>query len=276
MNIIPTTPPDNFNSKPRVDFNKNNFDVLIWQKGYDVVHENAIVCPCKSKNSGNQSSCINCGGSGWLFVNAKQTKMVLSAMNMNTKYREWSQENIGSVSISALAEDECSFMDRVTVLDGNAIFGEVLFLKEYNSVFYWNSIYDIKEIAYIALYKSSLEGLKPLKYNIDYTYDKNKIMFLNTSIYYSLIDHAIEEQDISITIRYKHAPQFHVIDIPRETMQTSIIPSVDEAVNMPIHAIGRRSHYVIDAQNFDNTRIFRNDSNLTIGDLNPIKDNNCE
>jgi len=130
--MITVTPtPSQVANQGRADFVKSKFDDLIYQKGYDVVHEKALRCPCVSKNANQQSNCKNCGGSSWIFFNPTQTKMVIHSMNLNTKYKEWSQENIGTASISSLAETETSFMDRITVIDGEAIFSEVLFLKQY-------------------------------------------------------------------------------------------------------------------------------------------------
>lgn len=257
-------------STGRVDFVKQNFDNLIIQKGYDVIHEKSLRCPCVSKNSNQLSSCKNCGGSSWIFINPKLTRMVIHSMNLNTKYKEWSQENIGTASISALAEDETSFMDRITVKDGIAIFTEVMFLKNYNDIWYWNTIYNIKEIIYIGLFKTVDEPLLPLVYGTDFIYVDNKITFLTANIY---IDPLLDEQDISISVRYKHSPQLHIIDSPRETMQSfiNIAGAGEEEINLPVHSIGRRSHYVLDRQNFDNTRIVNNSIDLVYDNMNPKK-----
>lgn len=269
VTVTPTPAPVGKDS-PQANLIKGKFDTLIWQQGYDVIKESAIKCPCKSENTNQQSNCKNCGGVGWIFLNAKKTKMIMHSMNLNTKFKEWSEQNMGTASISCLAEDELSFMDRITTLDGNAIFSEVLFVRERDDVYFFNTIYNIKEVLYIGLFISTGEVLKPLIYGTDFTYSENKIIFLTASEY---IDPLVTEQDISIALRYKHAPQFHVIDIPRETVATFNKINGDEegAFNLPIHAIGRRSHYVLDAQNFDNTRVLNNNHEYSYTDLNPPK-----
>lgn len=268
MTIVTATPPIGVN-KSRADFVKSKFDTLIWEKGYDVILEKSLRCPCVSKNSNQQSNCKNCGGTSWIFVNPKKTKVVMHSINMTTKFQSWSELNVGTASVSALAEDETSYMDRITALDGIAIFGEALFLKNNDNTYYFATIYDIKEITFLALFVNTSVVLKPLIYNIDFTYSGNKIILLKPDDY---IDPLLTEQDISITVRYKHAPQFHIIDIPRETMQTfvNIAGSGEEEVNLPVHAVARRSHYVLDRQNFDNTRILDNSHNFEYNDLNPI------
>ncbi len=267
--ITPATPPLLAGKIPEANFDKNKFDALVWDKGYVVILEKSLKCPCTSKNAGGQqSNCRNCGGTGWIFINPKETRMVLSSMNLNTKYQSWSKENVGTASITALSEDETSFMDRISVVDGIAIFNETLFLKTFGSTYYWATIYDIKEILHLALFINVDTVLKPLKYGIDFTYVKNVITFLTASDY---IRPLLPEQDISIVIRYKHSPQFHIIDIPRETIQSfiTIMGEGEQKINLPIHAVGRRSHYVLDRQNFDNSRILNNSFNFKYEDLNP-------
>ena len=271
MQIEPQSTPSSINVA-RVDFIKNKFDALVWEKGYDIIHEQALKCPCVSRNTNQQSSCKNCGGTGYIFVNAIETKIVLSAMNMNTKFQSWSQENLGTASVTALSEDQVSFMDRITVKDGVAIFSESLFLKRFedssSTVYYFSTIYNIKELLYIALFINTNQTLQPLIYGIDFTYSENKIVFLTANSY---VDPQLEEQDISITVRYKHAPQFHIIDIQRETIQSFVKIGFEgeEKIDLPIHAIARRSHYVLDRQNFTGDRILDNSRRFTYSELNP-------
>jgi hypothetical protein len=270
MTVITQTPAPVGGSQGRVDIQKNQFDDLIWKKGYEVIHEKSLKCPCVSKHSNQQSNCMNCGGSGWIFFNPNKTRMVIQSMNMNTKYKEWSQENLGTASISTLAIDETSFMDRITVLDGISIFTETLFLKYFQTTYYWNTLFDIKEISYIGLFIGSDQILKPLVYETDFTYDGNKIIFKTIDLYFSSFDN--QQLDISVTVRYKHAPQLYIIDSPRETIQSFIsVGEGEEAVSLPVHSIGRRAHYVLDRQNFTASRILDNSKEFTFDSFNPPK-----
>jgi hypothetical protein len=269
MTTITTAPISGVNTS-RADFVKSKFDILISEKGYKVIHEKALRCSCVSRNGNQLTSCKNCGGSSWVFINPTETRMVIHSMNLNTKYKEWSQENVGTASISSLSETETSFMDRITVIDGTAIFSEAIFLNKYNSIYYWNTIYNIKEILFIGLFVNTGEILKSLIYGVDFTYSDNKIVFLTALNY---IDPLLEEQDLSISIRYKHSPQIHIIDSPRETIQTfvNINGEGEEVVSLPVHSIGRRSHYVLDRQNYDNSRIIDNSRVINYNDFNAPK-----
>jgi len=301
MTIITETPPIGID-RPRSNFVNSEFAVKIWQHGYNVLHETSIICPCKSKSTMQQSNCRNCGGSGWIFLNPKQTRMVIHSMNNSTKYQQWSQENAGTVSITAVEEEKLGFMDRITVLDGLAIFWEVLFLKEvfdsepslshseshsdsksksssqsytgfHEHFYYFNTIYPIKSILYLAVFIGSQNALIPLVYGKDFTYKGNKIHFITAEHY---INPAQGVEDVSVAIRYNYAPTYHVLDIPRETMQAGTQFGVNDTEvieNMPVHAIGRRAHYQLDAQNYDATRILSNDTTLTEADFNPPSTN---
>lgn len=273
MTLITETPPAAIGDK-RVDFVKSEFDDLIWKKGYDVIHEKSLTCPCASKNTNQLSNCKNCGGSGYIFYNPTKTRMVIHSMNLNTKFKEWSKENAGTASVSALSESETSFMDRITVIDGLAIFSEVVFLKNYaDSTYYWNTIYDIKEILYIGLFRESDQKLTVLKYGTDFTYENNKIIFITATTLYSDEVVGVENLDLSITVRYKHSPQLHLIDLPRETMQSfvNIAGEGEEVISLPVHAIARRSHYVLNRENFDNSNILDNSIYFKFEDFNPPK-----
>ena len=240
-------------SLPTVDINKSELDGVVWNKGLDVVHETALQCACKSKNTNYLSSCKNCGSTGWVFINPKKTKMVMHSMNLNTQFKEWSEERLGTASITALDTIELAFMDRITVSKGNSVFSESLFYRQADTDLFFYTVYDIKEIMYIALFDGVDNPFKRLILDMDYTFEKNVIRLDNK--YYDALK---TDQDLSITIRYKHSPQFHVIDIPRDIFISTIRYDNNKNVQLPIHAIGRRSHYVLTAENLSGTRLVDN------------------
>ena len=146
-----------------------------------------------------------------------------------------------------------------------------LFLKTFISglttTYYISTIYNIKQIEYLALFQSTSQKFKPLQYGVDFTYSENKIIFLTAENY--IPSKTVE--DISITIRYIHAPEFHVIDLPRDTIQT-ILKGDNQATSLPIHGIMRRSHYVLNRDSYDNTRLVDNSIDFVYENLNPAKD----
>lgn len=288
--VITKTPPTGAGG-PQANLIKSAFDQLVWNKGYEVIKEHCLRCPCKGKATGQQSNCRNCGGSGYVFINPTATRMVITSMNVSNQFKEWSEERVGTSQITCLQEEELGFMDRITVLDSKAIFSEVLFLKTMegadesvsvsesfsdsvpgHSVYYFSTLYDIKQILYLSIFNGTQNKFVPLRYDTDFTYTKNKIK-LTPSAAATYIDPFVTEQDVSATIRYQHAVQMHIVDIPRETIQTNVklgnVSNEEVGVDLPVHAVARRSHYVLDQENYDGTRINNNDHIFDYEDLNP-------
>lgn len=251
--IVQKTPPgtNHFSS----NFDKEGFETAIWQKGYNVIHEKALKCPCKSKNSNQQSDCKNCGGTGWIFINPTETRMIIHSMNRSTKFKDWTEENLGTVSISAMIRDELSYMDRVVITDSKAFFSEVIYPKKMsdsNTMFAFTT-YKIKAFFYVGLFVNVDSALTKLVEDTDYTFDGNKF-YLNESFFTD------ENQDTSITIRYSHAPEYHVLDLPRESMQSFSNGGgkQEELLDLPISAVAKRAHYILDMENIANSRLVDN------------------
>lgn len=239
---------------PRADLIKEEFDTLIQQKGKEVEVEKALECPCKSPSTNQQSTCKNCGGTGWIFINSRKTRMVLTAINIVTDYKPWSEELRGTVNVTCRAEEELSYMDKIRDVNGEAIFNEVLFFKKKGNVVFAYTTYSIKEVLYIGLFKGDEEPLQRLELNVDYSVDGNKLVLLNNS----LLGTDTGAKNTSFTIRYKHAPEFHVIEMKRETMQTFEWQGNEKLKHMPVSAIARRAHYQLKANNLLGDRLIDN------------------
>ena len=247
-----------FAQPPRADLNKAEFDNLVFQKGRDVYLETAIQCPCKSDVTNQQSNCKNCGGTGWVFINKRKTRMVLTAIDVVNEYKPWSEELRGTVNVTSHVEDELSIMDRITAIDGESIHNEVLFLRQKaNNVFAY-ATYDIKKVLYIALFNGENNKLDRLFNEVDFTIKNNVILFKNKNFHFDKVT------DNSITIRYIHAPQFHVIEMRRDTMQSFIWSNNREVnQNLPVSAIARRAHYQLSGQNINRDLLIDNSYDTT-------------
>lgn len=233
----------------RVDFDVRRYEEIISQKGVVVMIEKSIMCPCKTQSSSNQSTCKNCGGSGWIFTTAKETRMVIQGMGLSTDYKPWSEELKGMVKLSASATEELSFMDKITHLNAESIFSEVIYVDGLNEG--ENSTlmgYKPKEILYAAKFNSISTPLSLLVENVDYSIVNNT---------FTLLSHT-QETDISITLRYKHAPVYHITDFNRENMQSFVFTNKEELSNMPISAVARRAHYIPNMENISNNRLVIN------------------
>lgn len=246
---------------PRADLNKEDFDNLVYQKGRNVIHEKSLRCPCKSKSTNQLSSCKNCGGTGWIFINPKETRMVIQGMEISTQYKPFSEEEIGMIRISYNEKEQLSFMDRIVVLDGNSVFNEVLHFKKQDDMLFAYTSYNIKEILYCGLFVNDSTALTKLTEGNgsgQFSYENN-IVKLNSSFVQP------GEQDISITLRYYHSPTFHVVDVKRETMDSFEYKSGGERLGrLPLSAFAKRAHYMLQANNLAGDRLIDNSYNESI------------
>jgi hypothetical protein len=247
--------PANMNLFPRQDFNKDDFESLIEQKGYNVFHEKAILCPCKSKISDNQSSCLNCGGSGWIFLEKIQTRMLMFSMNSQTKYKDWSEDKLGTVSISCSDKDQISFMDKITQIDSDAIHKQIIYPILYEDKLFSYLNYNIKEILTCHLFINVNSKLKKLTIKDGDFTAENNVFYLNKKYYKG------EDKIIQISLSYRHYNTYHVLDITRDVINSFILNEQigkEESTKLPLAGIGRKAHYILDPAKFNETFILDN------------------
>lgn len=243
--IVPQTAPVVLESAIQSPmFRDDWFDELIFSKGVEVIHESAIACPCRVSGGSALATCQNCNGYGWLFINSKKTRMVMQSMNLATKYKEWSKENLGTVTLTSRSIDPISFMDRITVNESESIYQQVLYPSIISNDLFCFSIYDIVSIIEIFAFVSDVVKLKKLIANVDYTFVKNKITFDPS---YKTVE------NFTVSVRYIHKIQYHIIDLVKETRNqiTKTEFYADKNTKMPFSAIARRSHYVLDSADFN-------------------------
>lgn len=270
--VVISQTPANIQGQANPLFLEDAFDILVQQKGYDVIHESAIKCPCQSKDGGGAlGNCQNCGGTGWLFINAIQTRMVLQSINLSTKYKQWSAENFGTVTVTSRKVDVLTFMDRITVKDSESIHQQILRpqVESFTGKLFAWVIY--KPISIIDLFKfvSVNSVLVRLVEGVDFVKEDNKIIMSDSYI----------GQDLSLSIRYKHNIQYHILENTKETRNTrgTNTEGQDKVNVQPFTAIARRSHYVLDNENFLGTKILDNsyNANSVVRGLNfDLLDNN--
>lgn len=254
---------------PRVDLERNDFETIILQKGREVLFEKALQCPCKSKASNQQSNCKNCGGSSWIFINPKKTRMIVTGVSVTTDYKPWSEESRGMVNVSCSDTEQLTFMDRISLLDANAIHQEVLFFKKSsNDEWFAFSSYPIKKVLYAGLFDTVSTKLLRLR-DSELTLNRNVVkldpVFANENT---------KDDELSITVRYYHAPVYYVMEMKRETMQSFKFQDGKEVLqNLPLSGIARRSHYVLDPIKVDGTGLL--DNSYSEGSCEPIPVVDC-
>ena len=127
---IPVTPPS-LVLEPVVKFRREAFEATIWTKGYRVYVEKAVRCPCEGQIKNALSSCTNCHGVGYFFINPIETMALTTSINRDTVYKEWSPELIGNISISLRDDltENLSFYDKITFMDKHGFHSEILTVR---------------------------------------------------------------------------------------------------------------------------------------------------
>lgn len=241
----------NLQGQADVKLRKNDFNANVWNKGTDVFVEKAMRCPCKPEGDQPLSSCLNCGGMGWFFIQKRTTKMLIqSADSKWTFSKQWSEELQGTVRVTALERENLTNMDRITIRSGISYFTQPIHLQ-YNTIekcFVGRAFYEILQITEAFLFVDEKQPLQRLAYNKDYTY-KGNTLFIDKSAFVT----SNENRSITISIRYAHNPQYHVVNMNREYITQVQRSFEDGRLNddkFPAHAMAQKAHYCFDQLNY--------------------------
>lgn len=260
---------------PRQDLIRADFEKLIWERGRRVIIQPALVCPCKSTSTNQLSDCKNCGGSGFIFYNPRSTRIVIKGFDAVTKFTGWSDELRGMVMISCSANEQLTYMDKITVLDAISIHDEVINMKVADdgvTVFSYTA-YDIKKSDFVGLFVDKATPLLKLVEGTDYTWVGNVFKLLTN------LPDDLTDIDISITLRYSYAPVFYIIELKRESMESFAleggqnVAGAEKLQHLPLSAYARRGHYVLDRTNLAGTLLVSNNFVEPCASTNPPDDN---
>lgn len=248
-NIVKTPTYVNSPGIVRMDFLTPDFSALVDNKGYDAIWERALPCPCGKRQGAVMSTCKNCGGSGWVFINPMQIKVVAQSINKDTQYKEWSQERLGTASFTVRPEYHLSFMDKITLLNSSSRSCENRIVYYQGNDFLINVVYPIDSVVEIFKFISPFDSLQLISTE-NYTIKNRFVKFLN----------GVVSQGDSLTISYEHKVQYHILDLNHDVRNTILLDdkSREEGLKLPISAIGRRTDLVIDAQNYEGTNLIDN------------------
>jgi len=260
---IAVTPPDI--GSPATYFDRKKFDDLIYDKGYEAYIDRAVQCPCRTLANGQAlSDCQNCGGVGWFYIDRVQSVLGCTSMANRNKYEVWTVSNAGTVNITSRPEDKLGWMDRITLLELESWFSQALYLKLITSgdqAGNWFTFltYEPTEVFDVFIFMGSAVPVGYLN-SSQYTISGNKIIIPSSTI----SGLAITLPQLSIAIRYVHNPSYYVIDINRDLIKQRVSKCFSpatlspEKTNLPLNAIGKRAHFVLDAADFANDNLFDN------------------
>lgn len=251
-----------------VDFNLLDFETTVRDKGYDVIWQKAIRCPCKSIGNHHQTTCRNCGGTGWFFINPTKTRAIITSIDVERSYEQEGRRDLGMVMITMSHDDKISHMDKIQLINSDSQHSEVFYprLEGSNNRLFAYTRYDIKSVQYVGLYEGDLVPLRRLtEENDDFTFIDNKIV-LSDKFNGVLADYP----NTSITIRYTHSPLFHIWEISHDS-RDSLIDTGTQVIKLPVQGIGKRAHLILESENFQGDRLFNNSFNMNVDSKNKVR-----
>lgn len=237
----------------QVQFDDTKFNAAIDSKGYNIVIEKALRCPCEANGEHAKSNCQNCMGSGYFFINPLKTKAIATGINSNTKYKEWSSELIGTISLTVRDDgvENLSFYDKITFTDKVSRYSEIVNLRQNDDdedfVF---TTYKVKEITEIFIFVSPTQKLRKLE-KTEYS-----INAINPCVIDFNIATVPTDFNRTITVRYLHQIQYNIIDLPHELRASFQLDrdGKQELISLPMNAVARRSHLiVVEKMDYDGT-----------------------
>lgn len=256
--------PTSMNGKPQVSFRKDEFDALIWKHGYKIRVEKAHRCPCEGIDGTPKFSCQNCQGTGFFWIDPIETIGLITGINKNTEYKDWSVELIGTISLSIRDlgtndEEKVSFYDKVTLLQRSAsqvkpfaYHTEILKVRDDGTGNkYVFTTYKVQSVLSMFKFVAVDEKLQRVT---DFTVS-------TTNPYVIDLGNSVYCEDEVISIRYKADIQYTVLDLPHEVRHTTKNGKGNrfDTQTMPIQAVCRRVHLTqADRKNYDGTGILDN------------------
>lgn len=219
----------------------NDFDALIFNKGYSVVISRAIECPCKGKSGAPLTTCHNCLGLGWFFVDSVETKAIITSINKDTKFKYWSPELAGTISVTVRNEEKFSFMDKIVFKSRTTSLSEVRPVLQTGSKKFAFLSYRAESINSVYLFNTEttkLIKLNPIQYGVR---EENPSIVELVSINYPATFNG------AISVDYNHELSYNVVDIPHDFRSSFITDEngKNQEYSLPVQAIARRSHLVV-------------------------------
>lgn len=109
--------------KTRVDFDPKNFEVLINDQGYDLIHYKANMCACFKEKQPNPA-CDVCKGVGWVYNSSTEIKAIMTGIGKNVEFGRDGFGRIGTINITTLPNVHLAYRDKLTLLEGKVIYVE--------------------------------------------------------------------------------------------------------------------------------------------------------
>lgn len=212
----------------RSDFNPQDFEDIIQQKGYRLLWEENVNCPCIDPVTGHAvEECSQCDARGHLYFNSATFKGIITRQNKEMQIGDAiGVLDPGDAFLTVSSTNKLSEWDRITNLDSLAVYHETLIHNE-------NGVDKLRyppigPVIIAITQPTRKSNIVHLKQNSDYTIDANG------TIAWTSANKPSANQGISF--RYNYHPVWLVINTPNYIRDTFVIDGnpADTFVAMPI------------------------------------------
>jgi len=194
------SPNPNFTVPFQVDLHVREFEKLIKAHGHCVTWEKATICPCSTPDGRDNLICAKCSGQGWYYFGATPTTVLLTSLSAMKAFSEVGVAGdwvLGKVSVTAAAGINLGFRDRITSLDSQITFSELVIVGRDDLR------YDVLSVEMVATEAADLvEGT-------DYNVVNGKIIFVTPAA------------DTVVSVRYQAHPSWIILDALHEIRDTT-------------------------------------------------------
>lgn len=227
---------------PSPEFDKGAFDAAIVQKGYKIYQERAVACPCGEPGH-PKPNCPYCGGLGYFFIEPTETIALITGVNVNTKYKEWTMDNAGTIAVTTFEEGlNFGFFDKITFKEKFGRFSETRKIRFGGGKHFVWLTFKLKEL--YSIYMLNVAGTMIELSSDMYTVENDG--------YTIVINAELGEIDgLVLSVYYKHYIQYNVIDLPHELRASNITDANGnlQKIDLPVQAIARRANFVMGESN---------------------------
>ncbi|VVB53219.1 Uncharacterised protein [uncultured archaeon] len=113
---------------PRTDLWPDAFDKFITERGYNVIWERAINCPCnvstKRTDDAGDLNCPLCKNKHFIWVNPTQIVAAMTALGRDSSLEPDGNYQIGSYKVTTHSRNKIGFYDRLTFLETSSPLSE--------------------------------------------------------------------------------------------------------------------------------------------------------
>jgi len=192
----------------RVDFNVHAFETLLDQKGLCFTWEKATICFCAREDGTTEPSCEACFGNGFLYFDPIDITVVVTTLKDTKAFGDMGAHGtwiLGKVSITSPARHNLSFKDRLTALNSQITYSQLLFM-------------------------GSKETLRYKALEITFLASEAQVFVLNTD--FTIVDGAVNflpgkkpVDGTAVTIRYIANPSYIILEALHEIRDTTLVPA---------------------------------------------------